>query len=60
MRLHFDHAEFDGQLQRTATAAYSGSADLAEMLVAAAKLEVVFKGEVCPAEHPPIVDRDLS
>jgi site-specific DNA recombinase len=21
--------------------------------------EVVFKGEVCPAEHPPILDRDL-
>jgi site-specific DNA recombinase len=21
--------------------------------------EVLFKGEICPAEHPPILDRDL-
>ena len=35
MKLFFDDAELDGQLQRTATAALSGSADLGEMLVAA-------------------------
>src|SRR5258708_14430944 len=39
MKFYFDDPEFDGQLQRTATAAYSGSADLGEMLVAAAKVK---------------------
>lgn len=38
MRLYFDDADFDGQLQRTAAAAYSQSADLGEMLVAAGKV----------------------
>jgi pimeloyl-ACP methyl ester carboxylesterase len=38
MKFYFDSAEFDGQLQRTATAGYSGSADLGEMLVAAGKV----------------------
>ena len=33
MKLYFDDADFDGQLQRTATAAYAQSADLGEMLV---------------------------
>ena len=39
MKLFFDDAEFDAQLQRTATATYSRSADLGEMLVAAAKVK---------------------
>ncbi len=38
MKLYFDDAEFDGQLKRTAAAAYARSADLGEMLVAAAKV----------------------
>ena len=38
MKLYFDDAEFDGQLQRTAAAAYSGAADLGEMMVAAGKV----------------------
>jgi hypothetical protein len=37
-KLHFDDADFDGQLQRTAAAAYAQSADLGEMLVAAARV----------------------
>lgn len=35
MKLFFDDAELDDQLKRTAYAAYSGAADLGEMLVAA-------------------------
>lgn len=38
MKLYFDDADFDGQLQRTAGAAYAQSADLGEMLVAAARV----------------------
>ena len=38
MKLYFDDADFDGQLQRTALAAYAQSADLGEMLVTAAKV----------------------
>lgn len=38
MKLWFDDAEFDSQLQRTAAAAYPQSADLGEMLVAAGKV----------------------
>jgi hypothetical protein len=38
IKLHFDDSEFDGQLQRTATAALSGSADLGEMMVAAGQI----------------------
>ncbi len=38
MKLYFDDPEFDGQLKRTAAAAYSRSADLGEMLVAAEKI----------------------
>lgn len=43
MKLYFDDAEFDGQLQRTAGATYAQSADLGEMMVAAAK--------VIPGDH---------
>lgn len=39
MKLFFDDADFDGQLQRTAAAAYSRSADLGEMLAAAARVK---------------------
>ena len=38
MKLYFDDADLDGQLQRTATAALSSSADLGEMLVAAQRI----------------------
>ena len=39
MKLYFDDADFDAQLQRTASAAYSGSADLGEALATAARIK---------------------
>ena len=38
MKLFLDDSEFDAQLQRTATAVLSGSADLGEMLATASRV----------------------
>ena len=38
MKLFLDDPEFDAQLQRTATAVFSGSADLGEMLATASRV----------------------
>ena len=38
MKLFLDDSEFDAQLQRTATAVFSGSADLGEMLATASRV----------------------